>query len=326
MAAFTAFTSSSTITDRLHIVLRQPLAKEVSSGKASQIRLLLGGDPTTGTLGQLPAMAKKTKTASRVVKKTKRHRIKKPDDAYADLPTLGEAATLSEYLTVFYPYIDAESPKSYWFRGHGCLSHKLTPSAPRPDDVELRRRRLHRLDDFIRLAAIRIPNPPAPSERLNWMQIAQHYGLYTRLLDWSTSAAVGAYFACDEHEGRDGAVYMMEPEQLNSDWYGGDSRTLTLQADKTFLEQFERLSPSPDAKGPKDVAVELTLNNARVAAQRGAFTLHGNRYGHIEHGHNRTLVRVIIRGKAKREIRRQLAALGIDQLALFPEVDACAIT
>ena len=266
-------------------------------------------------------MAKRIKSIQPKAKRTAKRRAKKPVDAYADLTPLGTVKTLSQYIDLLYPYSSGGDVSRFWYRGHGCLSYKLAPSALRPDDVDLRKRRLDRLDQFIRLAAIRHPAPPSLEDRIDWMQIAQHYGLYTRLLDWSTSAAVGAYFACDEHEDRDGVVFLMQPEHLNSDWYGGEPRTLSPQHDRDLLKKFERLDATASKHGEKDVAVELSLNNARVAAQRGAFTLHGNRHAHITAEHNRTLARVIISGDAKGEIRRQLAALGIDQIALFPELE-----
>jgi hypothetical protein len=49
----------------------------------------------------------------------------------------------------------------------------------------------------------------------------QHYGLPTRLLDWTTSLLVATYFCCHNNEGQDGAIYIFDPEDLN--WYGLNS-------------------------------------------------------------------------------------------------------
>ena len=39
------------------------------------------------------------------------------------------------------------------------------------------------------------------------LALAQHYGLGTRLLDWTKNPLVGLFFACEGHEEKDGAVY-----------------------------------------------------------------------------------------------------------------------
>lgn len=55
------------------------------------------------------------------------------------------------------------------------------------------------------------------STDFEWLCLMQHYGLPTRLLDWSESALVGLFFACEEklYHSSDGCLYILNAERLN---------------------------------------------------------------------------------------------------------------
>ena len=62
------------------------------------------------------------------------------------------------------------------------------------------------LKEFKRRAHHYIPSPPLDSNSLEWLALIQHYGGATRLLDFSHSFYVGAFFAVEE----------IKPEHENS--------------------------------------------------------------------------------------------------------------
>src|SRR5215469_967721 len=56
---------------------------------------------------------------------------------------------------------------------------------------------------------------PEPSDYFGWLSLAQHYGLPTRLLDWSENPLVAAYFAVAEPSDDDGCIGALSPTDLN---------------------------------------------------------------------------------------------------------------
>lgn len=95
----------------------------------------------------------------------------------------------------------AEFGSGWLFRGHADETWKLTTSLHREHfHVPLERIEKKMLEMFKRRAHNFLTGPllPSESDNLSWLAIMQHFGAPTRLLDWTASPFVAAYFAFED--------------------------------------------------------------------------------------------------------------------------------
>ncbi|MCX6379285.1 MAG: FRG domain-containing protein, partial [Armatimonadetes bacterium] len=100
---------------------------------------------------------------------------------------------------------------SWWFRGHSKPEYKLAPSVFREFNLMGEWNLYHQ---FIRKAHSRYSQCPDSKDALGWLTLMQHYGLPTRLLDWSQSVLVAAFFACRSNPQENGILWGMNPSVL----------------------------------------------------------------------------------------------------------------
>ena len=228
---------------------------------------------------------------------------------------------LSDFIAIVESLLVTPSVR-YWFRGHGNLAWELKPSALRYTLRPAREKALPLWNEFRRKAYWRVPDAPDTGDSLKWMQVAQHYGVPTRLLDWTESAVFALYFACME-PGRDGAVFVLNPVELNRNAFRSKKaigpKILDAASDAEVLETYLHLDGVQREDGDPTVAMHPVLNNERMVLQRGAFTLHGSKQFGLDQIQAPGLTCIPILGEPKEKLRQQLEANGIDKMTLFPE-------
>ena len=214
-----------------------------------------------------------------------------------------------------------------WFRGHGNKSWTLLPgyarllqrASPPPSESTLLKR-------FKQSAAMLLERDPKDS--FDWLFLMQHYGLPTRLLDWSESPLVALYFAVENdvsHNGEDAAVWSLRPSELNKNAnINADEEFFIPSFDDDVLSSYsiERLSQERRVK-LSPIATIATRNNPRIQAQMGVFTIHHLDVRPIESiGNSAHVFKYIIPANCKSTILKQLRLLGISKFSMFPELSS----
>jgi hypothetical protein len=104
----------------------------------------------------------------------------------------------------------------YAYRGHADASWDLTPSllrlAPGASAEHLLRLEREATEEFAAQAHLYLGAEHLPQRdelpMVSWWPLMQHFGAPTRLLDWTESPFVGAYFAVGQLPDRDGIIYV----------------------------------------------------------------------------------------------------------------------
>ncbi len=197
-----------------------------------------------------------------------------------------------------------------WYRGQNNIDWELVPSFLRlKDSGELAEKSL--FDIFVQNSSTLINNQ---INTFDWMFIMQHYGIPTRLLDWTENPLVALYFAVETDSKEDGALWILKPKMLNKKALGFS--TIPMYEDDSVIEHMK--GRSQYRKRP--AAILASRNNSRIQIQEGVFTIHINNDENIDSDSKDYLLKIRIPAESKKLISSQLKLLGINKFRLFPEL------
>lgn len=228
---------------------------------------------------------------------------------------------LTDFFDVF-SSVSEKQQETFWFRGHADLSWSIKPSALRYNTKNERNRALNLVATFKRYAEMKLERPPSFQEELKWVQLAQHYGLPTRLLDWTENAAVALYFTCNKHHDKNGLILILNPVDLNKQMDPNKPRIFDTNKDQDLINEYLKLDGIRDPKNGLDtIAINPSWNSERIMAQKGVFTLHGSRNFSLNRTHAPSLVYVPILKEYKQILIEELDQFGISEIIIYPEIE-----
>jgi len=166
-----------------------------------------------------------------------------------------------------------------------------------------------------------------------WLFLARHAGLPTRLLDWTEGALIGLHFALQEQE-KEPVVWMLNPLELNELAGVRQSANRMREFPVTWVEHggknpaFENIAGAwvLDQRGVElPVAVYPHYIHARLRAQRSCFTVHGKRKQGLDTlVPDKILKRYAVDPLCRESMLNELRTLGITDSVAFPDLDGLA--
>lgn len=160
--------------------------------------------------------------------------------------------------------------------------------------------------------------------------LMQHYGLPTRLLDWTKSALIALYFALEETnkhgDGNKRIVYMMAPLDLNKK-VRDESFVYNVAQSRDFYNYLPwELSDGEHDLPTEPMAIYIPNNNKRIQSQQGAFTVHGSSDESIEdffvNNELERIVKFVISEPNHYKMQQELYTLGYKEDDIYQDLNS----
>jgi hypothetical protein len=250
---------------------------------------------------------------------------------------------------------------NYLYRGQRSVGWGLEPSLERAclplrQGKSLAEVERHIVREFQRGAEAYlsyIPRLPEPTSWLEWLALIQHHGGPTRLLDFTRSIYIAAFFAFDEPGDDDRVIWAVNPGAL---WRALQQRVPEMPAGGDRSEALFNHYFTSEASEPSAIIIRPDRLNERIGVQQGTFlcslsmkhTLEENLFGMLGIDPRRAsepnrmvnlswadtdmlplitgspIVKLVIQNHIGAEVLMELAQMNIKHASLFPGLDGYA--
>jgi hypothetical protein len=225
-----------------------------------------------------------------------------------------------------------------WFRGEPKKCENVIPLLPKlfrgskKSYSQFKALENKLLQDF-RLKAYAVDKTPIRENTDEWLFLARHFGLPTRLLDWSDGALIALYFSLLEKN--DSVVWVLNPlemnhlvdSSINGSAFFSDQFPLTWYKGKDGEINLGNINIKAAWENDPKIAVDFPVAvyppniHPRLFVQKSCFTIHGTRPDSIAELFPSLLVEININQGSKPSMLKELRMLGISNSTLFPDLD-----
>ncbi len=214
---------------------------------------------------------------------------------------------------------NSEGIPNIWFRGQGDAQWPLLPTIYRTPYADVDEDR-YRHEFSLRARPFLDEATTAPKDDWDWYFLMQHYGVPTRLLDWTESALAALYFAVlPTLADVPACVWVLQPDELNR-LNANRADFVPIYSDAWAAPYLPALWAENCPLPEYPMALDPPHNSRRITAQRGKFVVFGSSRAPINLVGEMApyLLRIDIPTERKPPLRRQLLTAGIFESVLFP--------
>lgn len=219
------------------------------------------------------------------------------------------ADPFSDLWAAFWTWVDTHPSGDWYYRGQAG-DYPIIPKIGRPSYAPTLAEEEALFRAFLRAA--RPLTAVAVKNEWEWLALAQHHGMPTRLVDWSSSPLVAAWFAVSSNPGdAEAHVYGLDVVRRDIEFLDiGDDGAIATRGGGRYS--------GPHAVRAAVAMIEVAEVSTRITNQRGIFTLHAPPTRALDVP---TADRFTIPAALRTAFQRRLFDVGIDDSQIYPGLD-----